>query len=81
MGSRSSVHYQTDCLCAMCSKIEANLWSIKQTLASVSRSAIQRASRTNTNIASISGALYIDNCLGETKAPAEYIDDNWMSRT
>ena len=81
MGSRSSVHYQADCLFAMCSKIEASLQSIMQTLASVSRSAIQRASRTNANIASISGALYIDNCLAETKAPAECIDDNRMSRT
>jgi hypothetical protein len=60
----------------MRSKIDANLRSILLTLASSSRSAIQRASRANAVIASISDALYIDSCLGETKAPADCIGGN-----
>jgi hypothetical protein len=60
----------------MRSKIDANLRSTLLTLASASRSAIQRASRANAVIASISDALYIDNRLSETTAAADCIGGN-----
>src|SRR5260221_13949478 len=66
---------RAECLFTMRSKIDANLRSILLTLASVSRSAIQRASRANAVIASISDALYIDGCLSETKVSADCIAD------